>query len=291
MEQGTEQWLAARVGLITGSKVGPIMNYPDAFQTRLKLMVNEVRAAIGMPDITVDNPAMRWGREKEEVARTEMGIDLGIGFKEVGLLKHPKHHWIAASCDGVQYDGDTPIAICEIKCPYSQEFFNPHERPTYFAQVQLYMEVYDVGLCYFGVWTPNGLQITKIARDPAFWEELMPSLETFRSEFLEIMAGQPKSWLDTIEKDMSDHKEWNAVTELLSVIDDELDGLNKRRTELAEKLKDLSAGVNAYGSGYSVSHSVRRSVDYKSLIADNDVNVSQYERETPVTTVRKRKEG
>lgn len=291
MEQGTEQWLAARVGLITGSKVGPIMSYSDAFQTRLKLMVNEVRAAIGLPDTTVDNPAMRWGREKEEVARTEMGMELGIAFKEVGLLKHPKYSWIAASCDGVQYDGDTPLSICEIKCPYSQEFFDVHQRPTYFAQVQLYMEVYDVGLCYFGVWTPTGLQITKIARDPLFWEELMPSLEAFRGEFMEIMAGQPKAWLDSIEKDMSDHEEWTAVTSALSVIDDEMDGLKTRRDALADQLKDMSAGVNAYGSGYSVSHSMRRSVDYKSLIADNDVDVTKYERETLVTTVRKKKEA
>lgn len=198
--QGTPEWLASRVGRLTASNFGAAarMNKYSSPRSLLKQMLwGEFKG----------NAATRWGSAHEDTARQEYIAvkqeDVGaesddalakVEVEEVGLVINPQRPWMGNSPDGIVVltyaSGKVERGLLEIKCPYKKEFYTPDPVPPhYFAQIQGTMGNLSLPWCDFVVWTPTGLQVTRVDFDAAFWDtKLLPALTTFYNDMYVPLA-------------------------------------------------------------------------------------------------------
>ena len=114
MPQGSPEWLAARAGKVTASRINDLMaaKTTAAYRDYKAQIVAEILT--GVPQESgFTNAAMQWGTDKEPLARAEYEMFCAWTVDEVGLVIHPTIEQGAASPDGlVSTDG-----LVEIKCP------------------------------------------------------------------------------------------------------------------------------------------------------------------------------
>ena len=135
VEQGSDEWLQARVGIATASKFAdimartpaPIANYKsDLVQERLK----------GEPVSNYRSPDMQWGTDNEPLARLMYALhNPDEEVRSCGIFLHPELK-CGASPDGlIGEDG-----ILEIKCPKTSTHIETLHKKTvpaqYYWQVQ-----------------------------------------------------------------------------------------------------------------------------------------------------------
>ncbi len=114
MPQGSPEWLAARAGKVTASRISDVMaaKTTAAYKNYQAQIVAEILT--GQPQESgFTNAAMQWGTDKEPLARAEYEMFCAWDVEEVGLVLHPTIERGASSPDGlVSSDG-----LVEIKCP------------------------------------------------------------------------------------------------------------------------------------------------------------------------------
>ena len=115
--QGSPEWLVARCGCVTASKVKNIVEktakgkHTAAYDKYLMDVVIE-RITGRMVENYV-SPAMDWGIEQEPYAKAAYEAETGHSIDAVGIAFHPTIEWFASSPDGlVGSDG-----LVETKCP------------------------------------------------------------------------------------------------------------------------------------------------------------------------------
>jgi len=115
LEQGSEEWLQARVGRATASRFSDVMASIRSGEAasrknyRAELVVERLT---GQPVDTYKSPAMEWGNEYEPVARLKYELTTGNNVEECGLFIH-NSIMAGASPDGLVNDD----GLLEIKCP------------------------------------------------------------------------------------------------------------------------------------------------------------------------------
>lgn len=116
-KQGTVEWLSARRGRITASRMSAILakgrnGAPSA--TRAACMGELIAEYLtGNSGEAYTNADMQRGTELEPAARAAYEVSRGVMVSEVGLVLHPKNERFGASPDGVVGDD----GLLEIKCP------------------------------------------------------------------------------------------------------------------------------------------------------------------------------
>ena len=114
--QGTDEWLAARLGRVTASRVADVIartkTGPSA--SRANYMAELVAERLtGARGETFTNAAMQWGTDNEPEARLAYEFRTDVTVEQVGFIAHPSIEMSGASPDGlVAADG-----LVEIKCP------------------------------------------------------------------------------------------------------------------------------------------------------------------------------
>lgn len=116
MIQGSEEWLQARLGKITASRLSDVMaktrtGYGAGRKNYMAELLCE--RLTGTREESYINAAMQRGTELEPMARGRYEIENDLLVEETGLVDHPTIENFAASPDGlVGEDG-----LLEIKCP------------------------------------------------------------------------------------------------------------------------------------------------------------------------------
>jgi putative phage-type endonuclease len=116
-QQGTAEWLKARCGKITASRVADVLatlkkggEGADRRNYRIELLAERLS---GRTEDHYVSPEMAWGSEFEPIARTAYEIATGEMVDTVGFLLHPIFDFAGGSPDGlVGEDGGI-----ELKCP------------------------------------------------------------------------------------------------------------------------------------------------------------------------------
>jgi putative phage-type endonuclease len=116
-EQGSGEWLAARAGRITASRMAEVVSYLKKgaeSQKRIDYRVEIVSERLsGRAVEQYVTFAMKEGTRLEPEARTEYELVKDVLVDRIGLAIHPTMDFSAASPDGlVGHDGGV-----EIKCP------------------------------------------------------------------------------------------------------------------------------------------------------------------------------
>jgi len=117
MIQGSEEWLQARVGKVTASRVHDIIatiksGGPSASRkTYMGELIAERLTGAAAP--TYQSAAMAYGSECEADARFAYAIHTGFEVEEVGFVPHPTIVQAGCSPDGLVGKN----GLVEIKCP------------------------------------------------------------------------------------------------------------------------------------------------------------------------------
>lgn len=117
MEQRTDEWLAARAGKVTASRVADVLATVKTGEAAARANYRAQLVAerlTGKPaDAGFQSAAMKWGNDAEPLARAAYEAETGCMVQECGFIEHPTIAMAGASPDGlVGADG-----LIEIKCP------------------------------------------------------------------------------------------------------------------------------------------------------------------------------
>lgn len=204
--QHTLGWYRARLGNITGSKVGDIMKSgrkkDELFGDTAKTYIYQIAAERGMnpviiedddlfdeyvSQVNVSTKAMEWGNDQEEAARKLYQTITGRRIVEVGSCQHPTIEHFASSADGFFYDEETQEKGCiEIKCPNQSTFMRYKDlihdnqsllevKPEYFYQCMSHMMCNNAQWTDFIVYCPfqkKPIHIVRIYPDDKVFKEM-----------------------------------------------------------------------------------------------------------------------
>lgn len=119
MEQRTEEWISARLGRVTASKVKDVMTKgrggaPSATRTNymMQLLCERLTGIPGGPDLS-NNAAVQRGAELEPMARSAYELFADCEVVETGLVLHPRIDGFGASPDGIVGER----GLLELKAP------------------------------------------------------------------------------------------------------------------------------------------------------------------------------
>jgi len=208
-EQGSEEWLRLRLGLVSASRFKDIMTNPrnktELFSSTAKSYMLELIAEIVTGEQKeVSGKALEWGSNNEKSAQIEYAFEQGVTVDEIGICLTDDRQ-IGASPDG--FIGD--FGGIEIKCPYNSanhiSTVIAGDMPKeHMAQVQGNMLVNNRLWWDFVSYDPRidgkgRIFITRIERDEEYIEKLQIKLTAFLIEMKRILKE-------------SFGIEWNGVT-------------------------------------------------------------------------------
>jgi len=162
-QQGTEEWAAERIGMVTGSPIAALFTTGKGLTRatyREHLRVEILTGQRSKASFT--NSKTEWGHEQEPAARMAYEIASGRDVKKHGFIKLNNMN-VGCSLDG---SVDDMAGIVEIKCPDSHTHFSyivANEVPKeYVPQVNHNLWVTGAKFCDFISFdprAPEGLQL------------------------------------------------------------------------------------------------------------------------------------
>lgn len=200
--QGSDEWLAARVGRITASRMTDLMAKTKSGwgASRANLMAELLCERLtGMPAVRFTNDAMRWGTEQEQFAREAYANRKGVEVFEVGFIPHPEIARAGASPDG--YVGES--GLVEFKSPNSATHIDTlltEVVPARYAlQMQFQMACADREWCDFVSYDPRcpahmQLFVRRVTRDQSVILELESEVVALDTEIEAKIAALSRKY-------------------------------------------------------------------------------------------------
>lgn len=199
-DQGSPEWLAARSGMITASRIADLMakikTGESASRANYRAQLVAERLT-GKPQESFSNAAMQWGTEQEPMARSAYEILRGEMIEQVGFCPHPEIEKSGASPDGlIGADG-----LIEIKCPNTAthiEYAVSGKPPSkYLLQMLWQMECTGRKWCDFVSYDPRmppdmQLFVVRINRDDERIKEIKTEVIKLNSEIADQISQLDK---------------------------------------------------------------------------------------------------
>ncbi len=199
-EQGTDAWLAERMGKVTASRIADMMAKTKSGwgASRANYAAQLVAERLtGVPAETFSNAAMKWGTETEPQARAAYSFYSGLPVQEVGFVPHPTISQSGASPDGLVGD----LGLVEIKCPgtatHIETLLEGAIPGKYNLQMQWQLACTGRQWCDWVSFDPRmpesmRLFIKRVNRDGGLIKELEAEVNLFLSE-IEITVAKLKA--------------------------------------------------------------------------------------------------
>ncbi len=189
-KQGTDEWLAERIGLPTASKFDMVVTSKGEPSKQQQKYIYQLAGEIvtGRKEDTYCNEAMQRGIELEDEARTLYELVTGDEVEQVGLAWKTENKAVGASSDGLVGDD----GMIEIKCPKMVthvEYLVKGVLPTkYVPQVQGQMYVLDRKWCDFISYYPSmELLKVRVMRDDEFIKKLDCEITVLLAEINKVL--------------------------------------------------------------------------------------------------------
>ena len=193
MPQGSPEWLAARAGKVTASRINDVMAAKStaAYRDYRAQIVAEILTGVPQESGFI-NDYMQWGTKQEKFARVEYEMLCNWTVDEVGLVLHPTIEQGAASPDGfVSTDG-----LVELKSPktstHLQTLVDKKQPRQYENQMLWQMACTGRQWCDFVSYDPRlpedlQLFVHRFDRDEKRIEEIEAAVKQFLTEVNEMI--------------------------------------------------------------------------------------------------------
>ena len=190
--QGTDEWYAARLGMITASCFSDVLAKGQG-KTRDKYMKQLLAERIfNEREESYTNACMERGKELEAEARCEYEKELGVKVQQIGFAR--MIDWVGASPDGlIEDDG-----LLELKCPKGITQLEVEKNgcvpSMYIPQVQGQMWVLNRKWCDFVSYHPKrDLFVRRVYADKDYIANLQKEVEIFISELQDLIKEYDKT--------------------------------------------------------------------------------------------------
>jgi putative phage-type endonuclease len=202
MEQGSAEWVAARVGKVGASRVADIIaktksGWSASRATYMGQLIAERLS--GTPMESFSSAAMQWGTDCEPEARAAYQFETTTLVTRAGFIQHPTIEMAGASPDGLV--GET--GLVEIKCPntstHIETLLGQSVPAKYVTQMMWQMATTGRGWCDFVSFDKRmpehmRLFIKRVPRDPETIKTLEGEVITFLAELDEKVAELTKRY-------------------------------------------------------------------------------------------------
>lgn len=190
MQQHSEEWFAARLGRVTGSRVADVMAKTKAgySASRANYMAELICERLtGQQAERFTNAAMQWGTDTEPRARAAYEFLTDNYVIETGFVLHGDIADFGASPDGLVADD----GLVEIKCPntatHIETLLGESVPGKYVTQMQAQMACTGRAWCDFVSFDPRlpgdmQLWVKRVQRDEAFIADMEAEISAFLSE-------------------------------------------------------------------------------------------------------------
>lgn len=202
LEQGSPEWLEARVGTITASRAGDVIAMKKRGEGEKQERANYRAELIcerltGYPYPQFVTREMEWGSEQEPFARTAYELARGLIVDTVGFVLHPGIPGFGCSPDGLVGDD----GLIQIKCPTTATHINWLRAGT--VPLEHCPQMMAEMSCTGRIWTdfvsfdprlPEHLQlfVVRFHRDDALIKTLEREVVHFRGEIESVLASLPE---------------------------------------------------------------------------------------------------
>lgn len=188
--QGSEEWMAARVGKASASRIADVMaKTKSGYSTSRANYAAELVAErlTGTKAEKFTSSAMAHGTEQEPAARTMYEFMRDVTVKEVGVVLHDRIEMACASPDGLVGDD----GLIEIKCPLTathiETLLGGPIDGKYMKQMQFQMACTGRLWCDFVSFDPRmsgdmQIHIQRVPRDGVMIVEIEREVSAFLSE-------------------------------------------------------------------------------------------------------------
>lgn len=190
LEQGTDEWLMARLGVPTASEFDAIMTCGRGgkpSQTRLTYLYKLIGERLtDEPSAKFDNYATRRGHELEPEARELYSMLTGNEVEQVGFISRGK--WCGASPDGLI--GSEGMLEVKTKFPHLQipVLLDGKLPAEHVAQVQGQMWVAErAWVDFLSFWPGLRPFLVRVHRDEDYINKLAAAVEEFHAQMDDIM--------------------------------------------------------------------------------------------------------
>lgn len=192
--QGTDEWLAARCGLLTASVVGKLItpttkkvaNNDTSRAEKFELIAQRIS---GIVDFTYPTRDMERGTLSEPIAREAYEKQFSTSVTEVGfMIRTLEHGKLGYSPDGLVGDD----GLIEIKAPKPKHHLKTIKDDavpvTYMAQIQAGLLVSEREWCDFISYCGGmRLYVKRVHPDPVWQDAIRAAHEQFEAEALETI--------------------------------------------------------------------------------------------------------
>lgn len=194
----------------------------------------------------IDSLPARRGRHMEpfvaELYSEETGEAL-IDYGPTAMWQHPAYPWLYATPDRMRHD----MRLVELKSPGINQWENWQDGPPrhYWIQCQIQMQCADVSRCDLAGLLGDSLIIHEIARDDAWFEDVVQELYAFRERCIE--NDPPPARLSDVALMWQNKRDNGAVLDrpdLLGVCQ-ERDWMLDRAETLAVEIDERTACLKA----------------------------------------------
>lgn len=197
VEQGSPEWLMARCGKITASRIADVVavlknGNPSADRERYKWQLVAERLT-GDFTRTYTNDAMLWGIENEPIAREFYETLNDVAVDQVGFIPHPTLDFAGCSPDGLI----ETTGLIEIKCMttinHLQAIYTNEPPKQYLPQVHWQMACTGSWWCDLTLFDPRvplemQMKTFRIERDEDERSRLEEAVILFNNEVEETIA-------------------------------------------------------------------------------------------------------
>lgn len=195
--QGSPEWLQARCGRVTASRIADLMAKTKTGwgASRKNYMAELIAERLtGNPAPGFSNAAMQWGLDTEPQARAAYEFFRDATVEEVGLVEHPIIPMTAASPDGLVGDD----GMIEIKAPNTATHIDTLLTKTipgkYYKQMLWQMACAGRQWCDFVSFDPRmpehlRLFVRRVERDDTDVAEIEKAVIEFLAELDQTLAA------------------------------------------------------------------------------------------------------
>lgn len=192
IEQGSDEWKAARVGRVTASRISDVMaqgrgGAPSATRRNYMTEIVLERLTGRSAERNFKSAAMDQGTEREEQARAVYTLTTGRHAEACGIFDHPRIAMAAASPDGIiGEDGGLEIK-CPIPATHLETLTGGCIDGGYMKQMQWGMACTGRAWWDFVSFNPDfpeemQIHITRVPRDPMMIVQIETAVSTFLGE-------------------------------------------------------------------------------------------------------------
>ena len=212
MEQGSDEWYAARLGKVTASRAADVLTKKGS-AARSNLSAQLVLERITKTKAeSFQSPSMQWGIDQEPTAKLFYEASRGVLVESAGFVQHPSIEYAGASPDGLVGTN----GLVEIKCPNTATMIDiilTKKIPTnHITQMQMQMACTQRDWCDYVVFDPRmppkaKLFIKRINRDKVFIDlmekEIILFLKDVESNYQSIFSfieiNISDRWFDNLD--------------------------------------------------------------------------------------------